>query len=102
MKDIPTAVCCTSDTSAIGAIRAAEELGLRVPGDISIMGFDDIPIAAAYRPELTTVRQPIVEMGTQAAKMLIQQMKDKGNYSQVVRILPHEVVARESCRKRTE
>jgi LacI family transcriptional regulator len=99
MKEIPTAVCCVSDTIAIGAIRAAEELGLRVPHDISIMGFDDIPIAEAYRPGLTTVRQPIIEMGIQSAQMLIQQIQDRENHSHDTRILPHEIIARESCIK---
>lgn len=99
MKEIPTAVCCASDTVAIGAIRAAKEMGLRVPEDISIMGFDDIPIAEAYQPGLTTVRQPIIEMGIQSAKMLIHQIQDKENSSKEIRTLPHEIIVRESCLK---
>jgi LacI family transcriptional regulator len=99
MKDIPTAVCCASDTIAIGAIRAAKEIGLRVPEDISITGFDDIPIAEAYSPSLTTVRQPIIEMGIQSAQMLIQQIQDKDNRSKEIRILSHEIIVRESCLK---
>lgn len=99
MKEIPTAVCCASDTIAIGAIKAAEEMGIRVPEDVSIMGFDDIPIAEAYRPGLTTVRQPIVEMGIQSAQMLIHQIQEKENHSKEMRILPHEIVVRESCLK---
>jgi LacI family transcriptional regulator len=97
MKDIPTAVCCASDLSAIGAIKAAEEIGLRVPADMSIMGFDDIPIAEAYRPELTTVRQPIMEMGIQAVQMLMEQIRQKGTHVQEIRIVPHEIIVRESC-----
>ncbi|MBT2722137.1 LacI family DNA-binding transcriptional regulator [Bacillus sp. ISL-46] len=99
MKDIPTAVCCASDTIAIGAIRAAKEIGLRVPEDISITGFDDIPIAEAYSPSLTTVRQPIIEMGIQSVQMLIQQIQDKDNRSKEIRILSHEIIVRESCLK---
>jgi len=99
MKEIPTAVCCASDLSAIGAIKAAEEMGLRVPDDLSVMGFDDIPVAEAYRPGLTTVRQPIMEMGIQSVQMLIQQIQDKGHNSQEIRIVPHEIIVRESCIK---
>lgn len=99
MKEIPTAVCCTSDTIAIGAIRAAEEMGLLVPEDVSIMGFDDIPIAEAYRPGLTTIRQPIIEMGIQSAQMLIDQIQDKESHSKEIRILSHEIVVRKSCLK---
>ncbi|WP_445490790.1 LacI family DNA-binding transcriptional regulator [Niallia sp. 03133] len=97
----PTAVCCASDMIAIGAIRAAEECGLSVPEDVSIMGFDDIPIAEAYRPSLTTIRQPIVELGIEAANMLFEQMKEKDGPAERVRILPHEIVVRESCAKHT-
>ncbi|WP_141432109.1 LacI family DNA-binding transcriptional regulator [Bacillus sp. 03113] len=98
-KDKPTAICCVSDMVAIGAIRAAEELGLKVPEDISILGFDDIPIAEAYRPSLTTVRQPIVELGIQSAQMLLQQMQEKDQYVKEVRVLSHEIIVRESCLK---
>lgn len=99
LEEIPTAVCCASDTIAIGAIRAAVEMGLRVPHDISIMGFDDIPIAEAYLPGLTTVRQPIIQIGTQAAQMLIHQIQGNGDQSKEIRILPHEIMVRESCMK---
>jgi LacI family transcriptional regulator len=101
LADIPTAICCASDMIAIGAIRAAEEAGLRVPEDISIMGFDDVPIAEAYRPSLTTVQQPICELGIQSAQMLIQQIQDKENSVKELRILPHKIMVRESCRKLT-
>lgn len=96
-KDVPTAICCVSDMVAIGAIRAAEDSGYRVPEDISVMGFDDIPIAGAYRPGITTVRQPVHELGVQAAQMLLQQIRQKEGYVKEARILPHEIIARGSC-----
>ena len=63
-----TAVFCFNDTAAIGAIRAIKDAGLDVPGDISVVGFDDITSAAFSTPSLTTVRQPLIEMGQRGAK----------------------------------
>ena len=68
----PTAVLCSSDTSAIGAIEAVREAGLRVPEDISVFGFDDIELAAHYQPRLTTIRQDAFELGKQAIEMLVE------------------------------
>jgi alanine racemase len=73
----PTAVLAMSDMAAIGVMSAARSAGLRVPEDLSVVGFDDIPIAAWTNPPLTTVRQPIVEKGRLAARLLIQRMKGK-------------------------
>lgn len=67
----PTALFCANDEMAIGAMRAARELGLSVPGDLSIVGFDDIAFAAFADPPLTTIRQPRREFGRVAAGMLI-------------------------------
>ena len=66
-----------SDMAAIGVMSAAQTAGLRVPEDLSVVGFDDIPAAAWTNPPLTTVRQPIVEKGKLAARLLIQRMKGK-------------------------
>ncbi len=62
---------------AIGAVRAIQEKGLSVPGDISIVGFDDVPLAECVNPPLTTVRQPAFEKGVKAARMLIQILEKK-------------------------
>jgi LacI family transcriptional regulator len=67
----PTAVFAYNDVMAIGVLRAAHECGLRVPEDLSVVGFDDIPDAAFTFPPLTTVRQPKLEMGRAGAEMLI-------------------------------
>ncbi|WP_141431667.1 LacI family DNA-binding transcriptional regulator [Bacillus sp. 03113] len=97
-KNRPTAVLCISDMIAIGAIQAADKCGLRVPEDISIMGFDDIPFASAYRPGIATVRQPVYDLGINAAQMLLQQIKEKESYKKEARILPHEIIMRGSCK----
>lgn len=70
MQEKPTAVFCVNDYTAIGAIKAATESGFSVPGDISIVGFDDIPLAHHFIPELTTVSQQAHELGRTAIKVL--------------------------------
>ena len=74
-KRRPTGVLAMSDMAAIGLMAAAIASGLRVPEDISIVGYDDLPMAAWTTPRLTTVRQPIVEKGRLAARLLIQRLQ---------------------------
>lgn len=69
-----TALFAFNDISAIGAIRALQESGLRVPEDVSVLGFDDIYAAEFYNPALTTIRQPLFEMGSLAAKTLLERL----------------------------
>ncbi len=68
----PTALACFNDKTAVGALAAAAERGLRVPRDLSVTGFDDIDLAQATSPMLTTVRQPLAEMGRMAVSLLIR------------------------------
>jgi LacI family transcriptional regulator len=70
--DRPTALVGFNDKIAVGALRAARERGLRVPGDLSVVGFDDTTISEATEPQLTTVRQPLAELGRMAVTMLIR------------------------------
>ena len=72
MREPPTALFCASDMIALGAYEAAHRLGLRVPQDFSIVGFDDLPLAAWMQPNLTTVRQPLTEMASLATRMLFR------------------------------
>lgn len=72
----PTAIFALTDVMAVGTLRAAGELGLRVPDDLSVVGFDDIPLAACSLPGLTTVRQPIYEMGLLAARVLVERLSE--------------------------
>ncbi|MGH3433232.1 MAG: substrate-binding domain-containing protein, partial [Thermocrispum sp.] len=69
-----TALVCASDLMAIGAIRAARERGLAVPGDVSVVGYDDSPLIAFTDPPLTTVRQPVQAMGQAAVRALLDEM----------------------------
>lgn len=66
------AVFVCNDPMAAGALQAARQLGLRVPGDLAVVGFDDVPEAAFYSPSLTSIRQPLAELGSQAVELLIQ------------------------------
>lgn len=68
--DPPTAIFASSDDTALGALRALREAGLSVPGDVSLVGFDDLPVAPWTDPPLTTVRQPLVEMGASAVGLV--------------------------------
>ena len=72
-----TAVFCFNDIAAIGAIRALKDAGLGVPSDVSVVGFDDILSAAYTTPSLTTVRQPLEEMGRRGAKVLLERIADR-------------------------
>lgn len=90
-----TALFAYNDISAIGAIRAIQERGLRVPQDISVVGFDDIPGAGFYSPSLTTVRQPLNRMGEVAAQSLLDRIEGKKEFPQEMAIEP-ELVVRES------
>lgn len=93
-----TALFAYNDISAIGAIRAIREAGLRVPEDISVVGFDDIRDAAYHVPSLTTVRQPLRKMGEIAAQALVERIEGKKEYPTEIAIEP-ELVVRESTGK---
>jgi DNA-binding LacI/PurR family transcriptional regulator len=72
LSERPTAIFAGNDLSALGVLRAAREVGLRVPQDLSVVGFDDIPLAAWSTPPLTTVRQPLTEMAAVAVRTLLE------------------------------
>jgi DNA-binding LacI/PurR family transcriptional regulator len=95
----PTGVLCFSDVLAHGAVRAAEQLGLDVPGDVSVVGFDDSPLARRLRPQLTTVHQDVTEKGRLAAAELRSAMAHHGagaaDRARRV-VLPTELVVRDS------
>lgn len=93
LADRPTAVFAANDLSALEMIRVAVARGLRVPEDLSVAGFDDIPEAASATPQLTTVRQPLAEMGAAAVDVLMR-MLEGGNPEHIR--MPAELVARGS------
>jgi len=89
-----TALFAYNDISAIGSIWAIREAGLRVPQDISVVGFDDIPGAAFADPGLTTVRQPLVKMGQIAAQTVVALIERRGEYVPEIAIEPEFVIRR--------
>jgi DNA-binding LacI/PurR family transcriptional regulator len=90
----PTAVLTMSDVTAIGIMAGAIDAGLSIPGDLSIVGFDDIPAASWTTPRLTTIHQPIREKGRRAAHRLIQAIRAGTEHRPVVEILPTRLVVR--------
>ncbi|WP_294151278.1 LacI family DNA-binding transcriptional regulator [uncultured Clostridium sp.] len=94
LPDRPTAIFCISDVLAMGAIRAAEELGLSVPGELSVVGFDDVEYATMMNPMLTTVSQPLYPLGKTSARMLIEQIEAGEGKGKI--FLEHKLVIRDS------
>jgi LacI family transcriptional regulator len=92
----PDAVFAASDTMAIGALRALREANLRVPEDVSVVGYDDVPLASRTDPPLTSVRQSLQDMGTTAVKALVDIIRCPDKGPQHI-ILDTELVIRESC-----
>jgi DNA-binding LacI/PurR family transcriptional regulator len=87
-----TALFAFNDISAIGAIRALEESGLRVPADVSVLGFDDVYAAAFHNPALTTIRQPLFEMGSLAAQTLLNKLQKSEDSPSVLSVEPTLIV----------
>jgi DNA-binding LacI/PurR family transcriptional regulator len=91
----PTAIFASNDVSALGVMEAARDHGVRVPTDLSVVGFDDIPQAEHAHPALTTVRQPLEEMGRVAAQLLLTAIHDPERMQTRVE-LPTELIVRGS------
>jgi LacI family transcriptional regulator len=91
-----TAVFCFNDIAAIGAIRALKDAGLTVPGDVSVVGFDDIQSAAYTTPSLTTVRQPLLKMGKRGAQVLLERIANREKEFPAEIVMAPELVIRES------
>jgi LacI family transcriptional regulator len=92
----PDAVFAASDMMALGAIRAIREAGLRVPEDVAVVGYDDLPFAAHSDPPLTTIRQPIQRTGATAVETLLDLINHPNGAAHRV-VLPTELVVRTSC-----
>lgn len=97
-REAPTAVFAANDSMSIGFIRAIREAKLRIPEDISIVGFDDIEVAGYLQPALTTVRMPLFEMASLAANDLIKASEEDSSFYASYKI-PLQLVIRDSCRK---
>ncbi|MGE5631889.1 MAG: LacI family DNA-binding transcriptional regulator [Caulobacteraceae bacterium] len=94
-KSRPTAIFCISDTIALGAITAAKELGLRVPEDLTVIGFDDVDDTTMFHPYITTIAQPCYELGKESFRILHLCMNNGKETNKKV-ILPHDFIIRES------
>ena len=92
--DLPTALVCCNDLIALGAMHALREVGLRVPEDVSVVGFDDIPASARHHPPLTTMRLPFREGGAKAAEMLLRHISDGAAVEQ--ELLPMTLIERQT------
>ena len=95
-KQRPTAVFAACDAMAYGAMAAAREHKLRVPEDISFLGFDDIDIAAYFTPPLTTIKQNKNEIGKRTAEVMISLLKGEEGLSRDIRV-PARLIQRSSC-----
>lgn len=96
LAEMPTAIFAANDLSATGVIEAIRQRGLRVPQDISVIGFDDIPQASLTYPKLTTVRQPLDQMGREAVILLLEQIEQPGGEKRQI-TLETSLILRDSC-----
>lgn len=96
-RELPDAIFCANDAMAVGVIGALHEAGLRVPDDIAVVGFDDIPIARFLTPPLTTVRVPIAELGSSATERLIDALRGGVPLAAHREVVPTSLVLRASC-----
>lgn len=95
LDDPPTAIFASNDLTAAGVLEGAHVRGLKVPGDLSVIGFDDIPLAASLSPGLTTMRQPLRQMGQIATQLLLERIEEPDKAISSV-VLPTELVLRET------
>ena len=95
-EELPTAVFCFNDDMAVGAMKAAYEKGLRIPDDISIMGFDDSGYAPFLNPALTTVKRPIEKISIDGTKKLLDQIENNKILANNTFFIPTELIVRDS------
>jgi LacI family transcriptional regulator, galactose operon repressor len=95
-EDLPDAIVCANDQMAIGVLKALTRAGIAVPGEVALVGFDDIFPASLGDPPLTTVRQPIRELGERACERLFERIAEP-SLRPKVELLPIELVLRSSC-----
>ena len=96
---LPTAIIAGNDVMALGAIQALEELGLSVPGDVSVIGFDDISYSSLYKIQLTTICLPRYELGKCSVELLLSKIRNTKDCCVCSKVLDTEFVIRNSCAK---
>jgi len=94
-REMPRAIVCANDQTALGVMHALTRRSIKVPGDVAVTGFDDVPVARHLHPPLTTVRQPMQELGAMAFDVLYSRISTGKGESDVM--LPVELIIRESC-----
>jgi LacI family transcriptional regulator len=94
-RELPRAIVCANDQAALGVMHALARRGISVPGEVAVTGFDDVPVARHMHPPLTTVRQPIQDLGATAFDVLYSRISTGGGERDVV--LPVRLIVRESC-----
>jgi DNA-binding LacI/PurR family transcriptional regulator len=92
----PTAIFACNDMMAIGCIECARDMGISVPDELAVVGADDVALGSYYRPKLTTLRQPMFEIGCLATELLLGRLSGAGEWP-VEKVVPTELVVRESC-----
>ncbi len=97
LPEPPTALFVTNNLMTIGAMRVILDRGLRCPEDIALIGFDDFEWASVFRPRLTTVRQPVYEIGATATRLLLDRIEGGRDGAATEVLLPPTLVVRESC-----
>ncbi len=98
--ELPDALFCANDEMAWGCIRALTEAGIKVPGQVSVIGFDDNTLAAYYSPSITTIHSPVTELGNASAAELIRLLQQEEPAAGTIRRLSPSLVLRDSCKLR--
>lgn len=98
MENPPTAIFCANDSLAFGVCAAVKEVGLRVPDDVSVVGYDDIAMASTFEPKLTTIHQPIYEMGRRSIQLMLHQTQGEISEIPEAVVMSAPLVKRESVR----
>ena len=98
LAEPPTAIFAANDLLALGAMQAIQKKNFHIPKDFSVIGFNDIKLASFVYPALTTIRQPMLEMGELAVKMLLR-IIEEGEFNQRKELLESKLIIRESCKK---
>ena len=98
MENPPTAIFCANDSLAFGVCAAVKEVGLRVPDDVSVVGYDDIAMASTFEPKLTTIHQPIYEMGRRSIQLMLHQTQGEASEIPEAVVMSAPLVKRESVR----
>lgn len=98
-KNRPDAVFCLNDPIAIQVVQVAKAKNLRIPEDLSIVGFTNEPVSQYIEPSITTVSQPSYEIGKVAATLFLEQLENKDTFEPVTKVIPTELIIRNSTRK---